>query len=214
MDLPTLQMDRTEARKAFLEYRRAVRARHDEEDAAIMRGYRALANGHQVVRLSEALAAGGLNDQQLPALAVARADRRWCYLQASPGWTPATPGATRRGGSITMGHRADPAPTATQAAGTWRWPLDLWAGYADADPTSLSPWQAWRAMVPVVPPALRPAHALSGYVVLWEVDRWERTPAPPGDPALLKRIGGDLYAVVAVWDLTELERAVLAGRRD
>lgn len=24
--------------------------------------------------------------------------------------------------------------------------------------------------------------------------------------------GGDLYAVVAVWDLTELERAVLAGR--
>src|SRR5438046_3023240 len=35
---------------------------------------------------------------------------------------------------------------------------------------------------------------------------------PPEDPALLKHIGGDLYAVVAVWNLTELERAVLSGR--
>jgi hypothetical protein len=35
---------------------------------------------------------------------------------------------------------------------------------------------------------------------------------PPEDPALLKHIGGDLYAVLAVWNLTELERAVLSGR--
>lgn len=32
------------------------------------------------------------------------------------------------------------------------------------------------------------------------------------DPALLKHIGGDLYAVLATWDLTELERSVLGGR--
>lgn len=31
------------------------------------------------------------------------------------------------------------------------------------------------------------------------------------DPALLKHIGGDLWAVVAVWNLTDLEMAVLAG---
>lgn len=35
----------------------------------------------------------------------------------------------------------------------------------------------------------------------------------PVDPALLKHIGGDLYAVVATWDLTDLERAVLDGHR-
>jgi hypothetical protein len=49
--------------------------------------------------------------------------------------------------------------------------------------------------------------------VLWEAD-WKVHPVPPGDPALLKHIGGDLYAVVAVWDLTPLEQAVLAARAD
>ena len=29
---------------------------------------------------------------------------------------------------------------------------------------------------------------------------------------LLRHLSGQLYAVLAVWDLTELERAVLAGR--
>jgi len=33
---------------------------------------------------------------------------------------------------------------------------------------------------------------------------------PPRDPALIRHIRGDLWAVLAVWDLTELERAVLA----
>jgi len=64
-------------------------------------------------------------------------------------------------------------------------------------------------MVPPVPPGLRPASAIGNYHVLWEAE-WERV--APADPALLKHIGGDLYAVLAVWDLTELERAVLAGR--
>lgn len=35
---------------------------------------------------------------------------------------------------------------------------------------------------------------------------------PPGDPLLLKHLAGTLYAVLAVWDLTELERAVFGGR--
>lgn len=32
------------------------------------------------------------------------------------------------------------------------------------------------------------------------------------DPYLLRPIHGDLCAVVAAWDLTELERSVMAGR--
>lgn len=69
-----------------------------------------------------------------------------------------------------------------------------------------------RAMVPNVPPALRPKFSLSGYLTLFEVEEWKTAPRPPGDPALLKHIGGDLYAILAVWDLTPLEQAVLHGR--
>lgn len=71
---------------------------------------------------------------------------------------------------------------------------------------------AFRAMVPHVPPGLRPRHSLDGYATLFEVEEWAKSPAPPRDPALLKHIGGDLYAVLATWDLTELERSVLGGR--
>ena len=66
-------------------------------------------------------------------------------------------------------------------------------------------------MVPIVPPQLRPHWGLHNYHILWEAD-WQKV--PPRDPALLERIGGDLYAVLAVWDLTELERAVLAMRTE
>jgi hypothetical protein len=80
------------------------------------------------------------------------------------------------------------------------------------DPSDERPrWTAtFRAIVPTVPPLLRPRHKLSGYTILWEAD-W--TNEAPVDPALLKHLGGDLYAVVAVWDLTELERAVLGVMR-
>lgn len=76
------------------------------------------------------------------------------------------------------------------------------------------PWdrrRVQRAMVPLIPPALRPASDFKNFFILWEAE-WQPDVAPK-DPALLKHVGGDLYAVLAVWDLTELERAVLGGVR-
>lgn len=64
------------------------------------------------------------------------------------------------------------------------------------------------AIVPIIPANLRPAKALHRYVILWEAD-WE---AVPVDPMLLRHLHGDLYVVLAVWDLTPVERAVLNGR--
>ena len=50
---------------------------------------------------------------------------------------------------------------------------------------------------------------LTGYHVLWEAE-WQQV--VPRDPFLLRHIGGDLYSVVAAWDLTDLERSVIAAR--
>jgi len=66
-------------------------------------------------------------------------------------------------------------------------------------------------IVPTIPPRHRPGrHRLHLFHVLWEVEQWTMT--PPRDPALVRHIRGDLWAVHAVWDLTELERAVLSQR--
>jgi len=65
-------------------------------------------------------------------------------------------------------------------------------------------------MVPLVPVHLRPKRGLANYHVLWEAE-WERI--VPRDPLLLRQIGrGDMWLVVAQWDLTEVERAALSAR--
>ena len=65
------------------------------------------------------------------------------------------------------------------------------------------------AIVPLVPPRLRPKD-LSKYYILWEAE-WD--PLAPVDPFLLKRLTNRFFAVVAEWDLTPLERAVIEGTR-
>jgi hypothetical protein len=64
--------------------------------------------------------------------------------------------------------------------------------------------------LPLVPLPLRPKRALTNYHVLWEAE-WRR--AVPVDPLLLRRLGkGDLWLVVAQWDLTPVEVAALSTR--
>ena len=67
-------------------------------------------------------------------------------------------------------------------------------------------WIRYTAQVPLIPCHLRPAEKqLRNYWILWEAD-WN---AAPRDPLLLKKLSGDLYVVLAAWDLTELERAAM-----
>lgn len=213
MRLDLIEMPRGEALQKFREYRDSVRDRHDAELSAITEGYRQLAKGRQLIRLTHVIEAGGFHSVEFkprysetrtvsaPNLAVCKADEEWCT------------------------YRLDQSDSIT------------FCGYKDEDANKQGVFQPWNhrsrhrrvraevsvksnvsegdlhAMVPLVPPPLRPRAHLSNFHVLWEVDQWTpRRPPAPRDPALLKRIGGDLFAVLAVWDLTDLERAVLAGR--
>jgi hypothetical protein len=199
MDLTTIEMPKDEALQAFREYRDAVRERHDQELEQIMRGYRELARGRQLVNIVDVMRRGGQQENGMPNLAICLADERWCMVDASS-----------HGRSITfIGFRDE--------ARGWPGPhRSVKRRVRVAGFDKVPDWAVTRelaAMVPIVPPALRPAHHLRNFHVLWEA-QWERRPRPPGDPALLKRIGGDLFAVVAVWELTELERAVLSARSE
>jgi len=186
MDLPVIEMDRTEARKAFLEYRRAVRERHDLEDAQIMRGYRELARGRQVINLPQTFSAAGRDERGYPCLAIARADTKRCWVDC---WSDRI--------------------EFCQTGGYHRHSFASGRCVRVQAPEGARALPAASAIVPSIPPPLRPAGALTRFHVLWEAD-WVQAPR---DPALLRHIGGDLWAVLAVWDLTELERAVLSGRR-
>jgi hypothetical protein len=64
------------------------------------------------------------------------------------------------------------------------------------------------SVVPIIPPPYR-RYSLRKYRILWEA-AWESVTK---DPLLLEPLGGALYRVVAAWDLTPIEQAVLRGRR-
>jgi hypothetical protein len=191
MNLQTIEMAAHEARARYLEYRDYGTT---EEDAAIARGYREVAKGTKVIQLRDAITIGGVDKWGRPKIAIMQADQRWCYL------------ARETNGRVAFA--CETWPRSDRVNGVWRFP-------AGTLPTS-DHWTNWahRAMVPLVPPRHRPRHHLRNYAVLWEVDKWvKHTARPPRDPALLKHLGGDLYALLAVWDLTDLERAVISGTR-
>ena len=216
MDLKTIEMDQEAALEEYRKYSEAIRtepkqkyseARSEYErfDRALARGYKELAKGSRLIRLTDALRAGGTQVRTwtydrwsdgrwvktpgigtFPRLAVARADARHCMCSG-----------LNRDGDVTF-----------------------WAdgGRRKADKVSIdgvfgavsdTNRQDHKAIVPTIPPMFRPPFKLSNYHLLWEAE-WDLM--PPVDPALLKHLAGDLYVLLAVWDLTELEQAVLSER--
>lgn len=206
MQLAELGISPAEARAKLDEYAAQVAADRTAEDAAIAMGYRAAARGLPLISLRETLAMGGFDAKGLPNLAVCRA------ATAAPD------------GGIVM---------AAECYVRW----DGWNGvhliYADSDdwnasrgalvgkhavrvqvsdpPDPRGRSYRGRTMVPLIPPQHRPKpRRLKHCHILWEVDEWELV--PPRDPALLRHVRGDLWAVLAVWNLTDLERHVLSQR--
>lgn len=198
MKLDTIEIPADEAKVRLAEYTESLRHNRDAEDERIAAGYRAAARGMPIIRLSETIAAGGYFDNGLPRIAVVRADAKQCWVKIG-----------NRGADRVEIVYADDPFLDNRGALVGRFTVRVQVD--DRRPVVIN--RRWRGqtVVPVVPPRHRPKRGRLGrFHVLWEVEEW--APVPPHDPALLRHIGGDLWAVVAMWDLTELERAVLAGR--
>lgn len=192
MDLATIVIEPSEALERAKEYRDAFRLSRSTEDEAMAQGFRAAARGLPIIELSKVIAAGGFFDSGLPHLAIARADATECFV----GWHWRE--------MLTFGDSR--FASNTHAALVGRHVVNVRAD----KPAKVIRWNG-HTMVPNVPPRHRPKRGrLHNFHILWEVEEWTLT--PPRDPALLRHIRGDLWSVLAVWDLTDLERAVLAQR--
>jgi hypothetical protein len=190
MDLPTaVEMDKGEAESLLDDYE-GLRTKTAEDDA-IIEALRAAAGGKPIINLRETIARGGVDLKGRPHLAVMWAHQHWAVLRRE------------HSGTIEYGHRAYPS----QHARTFEFP-----NLFERDDKASVYWSL-RSAVPIIPPEHRPAKSnMSKRAVLWEVEEWEVVPRPSGDPALLKPLGNDLWVVEATWDLTPLEKLVLAGR--
>jgi hypothetical protein len=194
MQTEQITVDREEARELYRKYREHQHY-STPIDLEIQRVYSALGKGKVVVQAIASIAKAGLNEDGLPKLAIIRAADdanepiETCHLYM------------RHDGGARF------ATTAWAKDRNWRTYVDMPAG---SFPESKRRNLHFGAQVPLVPIHLRPKRGLANYHILFEAI-W--APVPPKDPLLLRRIGrSDLWVVCAAWDLSEVERAVMAGR--
>ena len=192
MELATIEMQAEEAKERLEEYRRSLQDDRNRQDERIAAGYRWLARGNPIIKLSESIQRGGFFDDGLPRIAIARANGSDCWVHYDS-W----PAGFVYSIESDDWHRNRGA-LVNQA--TVRVNVE----------SSVTGRRSWHGhtIMPIIPPKYRPKpRRLHWFHILWEVEKWDLT--PPRDPALLRWIAGDLWAVAASWDLTELERAVL-----
>lgn len=190
MNIEQLQMDREAARAIYRKYLEQ-RAHHEPHDKQITQIYERLSRGETVIYALDAIRRAGCTAEGLPRLAIARCDMPFVYLHVRE----------RRGAApvVCFGERA------------W------WLNRRRLDSKNIRlewprcPVRCDRvsAVVPAIPAHLRPRRGIQNYFVLFEA-AWGR--AYPIDPYLLRRFGPDAWAVVAGWELTESERAVMSQR--
>lgn len=189
MQTEAIELEREQAHKLWLKYQ-THKHYQTPIDAEIERVYKAIATGKVVIKALESIAVAGLGPDGLPKLAIARADRMKCFLRMY------------HNGAARMAH-AGWFPGNAARSLYFEFP----EGTFPAAPRKMSDAEA---LVPHIPPDIRPARGIQNYHILWEAE-WTRT--PPVDPMLLRRVGrGDLWLVVGAWNLTEVERAAMASR--
>jgi hypothetical protein len=194
MNITMIEMAKEDAKKQYKLYWDQIKDKRTKEDEEIARAYKMLAKGYPVINILDVMREAGADEQGRPHLAIARADKQFVYYHHSKQYPPLF---------------------TTAPLDAWGDPTRLGAAFHKTKLSGLN-WpsigkhynESWlKALIPIVPPQFRPKWKLSNYHILFEAE-WD--PVPPVDPILLKHIGGHLYAVLAQWDLTEVERAVIA----
>lgn len=196
MQVQQIELDKNKARELYRAYKKHFHY-SAPIDWEIQRTYQLIAQGRVVIRAQQSVVDAGLGEDGYPKLAISRADTETCYLH---GWKNGRALFTWREDFSEWSHRSH-----------WRFYVDFPQGSFPEINTSKG-WggRVAQSTVPIIPIHLRPKRGLQNYHILYEAE-WG--PTPPVDPLLLRRIGkGDMWLVVAAWDLTEVEQAALAAR--
>lgn len=212
MDVHQIEMPREEALEKLQAYKkrlskmkgRALASEIGQEYQAAMEGYKALAAGTALIDLDEIFEACPCDEQGRPMMAIGRADRKQIYMEWE-GWSD----------RIRFIDEANRYSRLAQDSLLQRSVL-MGRGHGQTDLNGYRKTLSGYSLIPMIPADVRPAQCdLSKSLILWEVEKWadqRLRSTPDRDPFLLKPIGGSLYAVIAQWDLTDLERSIMKRR--
>lgn len=215
MNVSQISVDRVKAAEEYKAYSDAVKRNAGVEylqDLKVAYGH--LRRGHPVLDVWQSFAETGLDANGDPKIAVARAD--WPEVVLSKLGNSSTDHNFQAvfSNQFRSPHHSWRANDRTKLfdfakdfdvpvpRGTWTFRVDERGNLTRT---------AIKTKVPIIPARFVPPHGLSNYHILWEVEKWDLV-TPPRDPLLLKRVSPNVFVVLAAWELSDLERAVLRGR--
>jgi len=196
-----LVIPKEQAEEEYQAYKEAIRKHKDQYLRDLKALYGHLRHGRAIIDVYAAMKKAGLNKDGDPRLAICRADSKEVFFEKY-----------------------------NKGAGIFKFENRRWKTLKDdvklPEGTFCEEWEREQTefggsrikheristIVPIIPARiLNPLRgALHNYHILWEVKEWK--PAPPRDPILLKRLTPNMFVVLATWNLTPLERAVIKGR--
>ena len=195
MQVEKIELNPKKARELYRKYK-THQHYQSPMDWEVQRTYQLIAQGKTIIKAMESIVLAGADENHRPKLAIAPATAEKCYWE--PGWDG--------GGDLYFSRDKQRTYHYTQRCITLP-KSEAFPKYTDYNKRMKARGEA---IPPIIPTYLKPKRGLQNYHILWEAE-WG--PTPPVDPYLLRRIGkADLWLVVAAWDLTEVERAVMSSR--
>lgn len=202
MNTPVITMKPEEASEHYKQYLELVKTRKEKYLEDLKKTYYHLSKEHKVLDIFEVFKHSGVNDAGEPKLGIAPASAKTIILEK----------LQLGAGTFTAHDRWSSA---------WKSDVALPSGTFPNFPTQPTSWggteitrQCIESLVPIIPAHLIPEGSLENYYILFEVKEWsepKKASYAKGDPYLLKRINNNAFAVLAEWDVTDLEVAVLRG---
>ena len=193
MKVKAITMDKEKAEREWKAYLALLKTRKESYLKELKQAYYHMKKGRKILDIYEVFKATGVNENEEPKFAIAPANTTEIrFEKRNPGAGIFTDGTWQKKHNVRLPDKTFPEWTRD---GQYDWQIKD---------------ERLRTTVPIIPAPFVPEGKLGNYFLLYEVDRWEL--APPRDPILLKRISSNIFAVLACWRLTKLERAVIYGR--
>jgi len=209
MDAKNIEMTEEEAKKAYDEYSHLVKDREEEHLEILKKCTYHLSQGRKLLNVYDVIKDGGVFENGEPKLAIGRAD-----------WGKVVFTKHKGKSGIFADHKV------SQNWGGRKEHINLPNDYfengweiAEHRDGKVYSWsspirECINSPIPIIPAVLTPKGKLNNYYILFEVDEWIEGSGRrmvDVDPLLLRRLSDNMFVVLAVWDVSPLEQAILEG---
>ncbi len=200
------EMSEEDAEKAYKEYLEAVKNRKEQYLEDLKKVYFNLKQGRKVIDIFQAMENAGVNEKGEPRLAISRAGFPNAFF------VKGAVGSGSFGNNLNSWNKYLDDKAIEQVA----LPSKTFPNWKVGEPNKFGNSEilgkVLKTKIPVVPAHLLPKGKLENYYILWEVKDWEELPQIK-DPFLLRRLSNNLFVILAEWNLTAIEQAVIRGTK-